>query len=189
MGQRTRRPCSTSASDSRRRVDPGKPRKTSNAPATENILSFNPTDLHDRGQHPSASPTQGAELTHQVPTQSLWRSKKRRCIVSPGVASIPVPCPFPRCRRARGSDGGGRGGAPVPTDSPPSGAQAPWGQSLLPRSSHKGQCPSRPFTEGRAASRPRSRSPPRASPSVRHRTDAASRRLQASLRLSPAPLA
>lgn len=97
MGQRTRCPCSTSASDSRRRVDPGKPRKTSNAPATENILSFNPTDLHDRGQHPSASPTQGAELTHQVPTQSLWRSKKRRCIVSPGVASIPVPCPFPRC--------------------------------------------------------------------------------------------
>lgn len=118
MGQRTRRPCSTSASDSRRRVDPGKPRKTSNVPPTENILSFNPTDLHDRGQHLSASPTQGAELTHQVPTQSLWRSKKRRCIVSPGVAPIPVPCPFPRCRRARGSDGGGRGGAPVPTDSP-----------------------------------------------------------------------
>lgn len=189
MGQRTRCPCSTSASDSRRRVDPGKPRKTSNAPATENILSFNPTDLHDRGQHTSASPTQGAELTHQVPTQSLWRWKKRRCIVSPGVASIPVPCPFPRCCRARGSDGGGGGGAPVPTDSPPSGAQAPWGQSLLPRSSHKGQCPSRPFTEGRAASRPRSRSPPHARPSVRHRTDAASRRLQASLRLSPAPLA
>lgn len=98
---------------------PGKLRKTPNAPVTENILSFNPTDLHDHGQHLSASPTQGAEVTHHVPTQSHWRLKKCRCVVSPGVAPTPVPCPFPRPCQGQGSCQGGRGGARSPLNSPP----------------------------------------------------------------------
>lgn len=108
---------------------------------------------------------------------------KPRC--GSNTCALPLPPPLPRTRIMSGRAGRGR----VPTELSSSGArartaalsrrlqQAPWGQSLFPRSSHEGRYPSQPFVERKgAASRPRSRSPPRASPSSRRGTDASLRR-------------